>query len=174
LITAVTLGSFESSKDTNKQKLQTNKQLVMKPLFILLTVVSSFFATASNANDEVVSPAAIKSFNRSFAGARDVAWTLDNDLYKVTFQVAGQYAHAFYDGNGEMVVITRNISPLQLPMVLLAAVKQEYGQQWISELIEVTDNGGTHYYITLEDGNQKSILKSEGLSRWMKYQKVDK
>jgi hypothetical protein len=146
----------------------------MKPLFILLTVVSSFFATASSANDEVVSPAAIKSFNRAFAGARDVAWSLENDLYKVTFQVAGQHANAFYDGNGELVVITRNISPLQLPMVLLASVKQEYSKQWISDLIEVTDDGGTHYYITLEDGNQKNILKSEGVSRWMKYQKIDK
>jgi hypothetical protein len=146
----------------------------MKPLFILLTVVSSFFATTSHANDETVSPAAIKSFNRAFAGARDVAWSYDNNLYKVTFQVAGQHAHAFYHANGELIVITRNISPLQLPMVLLASVKQDYGQQWISELIEVTDDSGTYYYITLEDGSQKNILKSEGVYRWMKYLKIDK
>lgn len=146
----------------------------MKPLFILLTVVSSFFATTSKANNETVSPAAIKSFNRTFAGAQEVSWAYQNNLYKVSFQVSGQYASAFYDASGEMVVITRNISPLQLPVVLLASVKQQYGKQWISELIEVSDVSGTHYYITLEDADQKTILKSEGATNWLKYQKSEK
>lgn len=146
----------------------------MKPLVILLTVVSSFFATNSKANEEAVSPAAIKTFNRTFAGAREVAWSLDNNLYKVSFQVSGQYATAFYDSNGDLVVITRNISPLQLPVVLLASIKQDYSQQWISELIEVTDDAGTYYYITLEDGSQKNILKSDGATRWSRYQKFEK
>lgn len=146
----------------------------MKPLFILMTVVSSFFATTSKANNEIVTPAAVKSFNRSFAGAREVVWTQESDLYKVSFQVSGQYAHAFYDAQGQMVVITRNISPLQLPVVLLASVKMNYSQQWISDLIEVSDDSGTYYYLTLEDANQRVILKSEGSSRWIRHQKMDK
>ncbi|OLY94100.1 hypothetical protein SAMN05444008_11084 [Cnuella takakiae] len=146
----------------------------MKPLFILMTVVSSFFATASHANNEVVSPHAVRSFNRSFAGAREVQWSQEADLYKVSFQVSGQHANAFYDSNGHLVVITRNISPLQLPVVLLATVKNDYSKQWISDLIEVSDDSGTYYYITLEDGSQKVILKSEGSSRWVRHQRIEK
>lgn len=146
----------------------------MKPLFILMTVVSSFFASTSKANNEIVSPQALQSFNRSFAGAREVSWTQEAQLYKVSFQVSGQYATAFYDADGELVVVTRNISPLQLPVVLLAAVKKDYAQQWISGLMEVSDGGGTYYYMTLEDADQKIILKSDGATKWVRFQKTEK
>lgn len=146
----------------------------MKPLFILMTVVSSFFATTSKANNELVSPEAVRSFNRSFAGAREVSWTQEADLYKVSFQVAGQYANAFYDASGQLIVTTRNISPLQLPVVLLATIKKDYTAQWVSDLIEVSDDSGTYYYVTLEDGMQKNILKSEGSGRWVRLQKLEK
>lgn len=145
----------------------------MKPLFILLTVLSSYFAQAANTPAEVA-PAALKSFERTFAGAREVSWSVTDELYRVNFQVAGQYASAYYNNTGDLVVVTRNISPLQLPVMLLSSVKKDFAQQWISELIEVSDESGTNYYVTLEDANQKTTLKSDGYSRWIRYQKSEK
>lgn len=145
----------------------------MKPLFILLTVLSSFFAQAKNEPSEVA-PAAIRSFERTFSQAREVYWTISDNLYKVNFQVSGQYATAYYTGFGELVATTRNISPLQLPVVLLAAIKKDYTQQWISELVEVSDEQGTHYYVTLEDAGQKLTLKSNSTVSWSRFQKMDK
>lgn len=146
----------------------------MKPLFILLTVVSSFLTTTSNANNETASPAAIKSFYQTFAGASEVSWTYENNLYKVSFQLSGQYANAFYEESGELLVTTRSISPLQMPVVLLASIRQNYSQQWISELVEATGTSGTYYFITLEDGKQKIILKSNGANNWIKLQRYEK
>ena len=145
----------------------------MKPLFILLTVLSSYFAQAANGPEDV-SPVVLKSFNRTFSNAREVSWSVAENLYKVTFQVAGQYASAYYNGTGDLVIVTRNISPVQLPVVLLAAIKKDYSNQWVSDLIEVSDESGTYYYVTLEDGAQKQILKSDGTASWVRYQKFDK
>ena len=145
----------------------------MKPLFILLTVLSSYFAQAANGGKDVT-PAALKSFQQTFTGAHEVSWTVNENLYKVSFQVAGQYASAYYDEAGNLVVVTRNISPTQLPVVLLASIKQKFSKMWVSELFEVSKEDGTHYYITLEDGEQKLTLKSNGTTNWMRYQKMDK
>ena len=145
----------------------------MKPLFILLTALSSFFAQASGTPKEIT-PAALKSFEQTFAQAREVSWTSIDDMYKVTFQVAGQYASAYYSAGGNLMVVTRNISSLQLPVVLLASIKKDHSHQWISELVEVSDDNGTYYYVTLEDAGQKLILKSDGAARWNKYQKYEK
>ena len=145
----------------------------MRPLFILLTVFSSFFAQANNSPKEVT-PAALKSFEHTFSQAREVSWSTIDDMYKVSFQVAGQYASAYYSGNGNLLVVTRNISSLQLPVVLLAGIKKDYSHKWISDLVEVSDESGTYYYVTLEDADQKLILKSEGAARWNKYQKYEK
>lgn len=145
----------------------------MKPLFILLTVLSSYFGHATDVNNEI-NPRIRKSFARTFSNAQEVSWTVADNLYRVSFQVSGQYANAYYNSNSELVVVTRNISPLQLPVVLLATIKNEYRQQWISDLIEVNDDNGTHYFLTLEDGEQKIILKSEGPATWVKQQRLEK
>lgn len=145
----------------------------MKSLFIAITVLSSFFAQAGKGPGDVA-PEAIKSFQRTFNNASEVSWTTSENLFKVSFQVSGQYASAYYNSAGQMVVVTRNISPLQLPVVLLASIKKDYARQWISDLVEVTDDGGTHYFITLEDADQKLTLKSEGSTIWNKHQKQDK
>ncbi|WP_132052642.1 hypothetical protein [Pseudocnuella soli] len=145
----------------------------MKPLLILLTVLSSFFAGATG-TPEKVAPAAIRAFETTFSQAQSVSWAVADDLYKVSFQVAGRYAYAYYDEAGNMIAVTRHLSPTELPMVLLAKVKQTYSQYWVSELVEVSNEAGTHYYITLEDAATKMILKSNGATAWSRYQKSDK
>lgn len=145
----------------------------MKPLFILLTVLSSFLAQAAGV-PEKVAPAAIRAFEETFSKAESVTWAVADGLYKVSFHVSGRYAFAYYDEEGNMIAVTRNLSPTELPMVLLAKIKQKYGQYWVSELIEVSNESGTNYYITLEDAATKLILKSNGATNWTRYQKSEK
>lgn len=145
----------------------------MKPLFILLTVFSSFLAQAAGV-PEKVAPAAIRAFEATFSKAESVTWAVSDGLYKVSFHVAGRYAFAYYDEEGNMIAVTRNLTPTELPMVLLAKIKQKYSQYWVSELIEVSNESGTNYYITLEDAATKLILKSNGATNWTRYQKSDK
>ena len=85
----------------------------------------------------------------------------------------GQYVSAFYDGEGKMVALTRNITSFQLPISLQTEIKNCYDQYWISDLFEVADEQGTTYYVTLQNADSKLILKSSSTT-WTTYQKQRK
>ena len=144
----------------------------MKRLLVTLTIALSFISLSSFANDEV-SPRAIKSFNSSFKNATEVKWTITDDYFKADFALNGQYVSAFYDTDGKMIALTRNISSLQLPIALQADLKKDYGAYWISDVVEVANEVGTSYYITLETADTQLILKSEGDS-WSNFKKQRK
>jgi hypothetical protein len=144
----------------------------MKCLLVTLTIALSFISLSSFANDEV-SPRAIKSFNSSFKNATEVKWTITDDYFKADFALNGQYVSAFYDTDGKMIALTRNISSLQLPIALQAELKKGYDAYWISDVAEVANETGTSYYITLETADTQLILKSQGDS-WSNFKKQRK
>ena len=147
----------------------------MKRLLLTLTVALSLISLSSFANgeDHEVSPRAIKSFNSSFKNATEVYWTITNNYYKVNFAMSGQYVSAFYDADGKMIALTRNISSLHLPIALQADLKKNYDDYWISDVLETATEDGTSYYITLETADTQLILKSNGDS-WSTFKKERK
>jgi hypothetical protein len=144
----------------------------MKRLLVTLTIALSFISLSSFANDEV-SPSAVKSFNNSFKNATEVKWTVTDNYFKADFALNGQYVSAFYDTEGQMIALTRNISSLQLPIALQAELKLGYDAYWISDVFEVANETGTSYYITLETADTQLVLKSEGDS-WSNFKKQRK
>jgi len=160
--------------ETNKNK-KPNKKNFMKRLFVILTIALSTLSLTSFATDngDDVSPRAIKSFNSSFKTATEVNWTVNDNYYKANFALNGQYVSAFYDAEGNMIALTRNISSLQLPITLQADLKKNYDGYWISDVMEVANEEGTGYYITLETGDTQLILKSNNDS-WSTFKKQRK
>ena len=144
----------------------------MKRLLVTLTLALSLISFSSFANDEV-SPSAVKSFNSAFKNATDVKWTVTDNYFKADFALNGQYVSAFYDAEGKMIALTRNISSLQLPIALQADLKVKYDSYWISDVFEVAGETGTSYYITLETADTQLVLKSEGDS-WSNFKKQRK
>lgn len=145
----------------------------MKRFLGTLTIALSFISLSSFAADREVAPKAIESFNSSFKNATEVNWTITDSYYKANFALNGQYITAFYDDNGSMIALTRNISSLQLPIALQADLKKSYDSYWISDVMEVANEEGTAYYITLEDADTKLILKSSSDS-WSTFKKQRK
>lgn len=144
----------------------------MKKIIIMLAIaISSFTAFAGEEN---VSSTVLNSFNKEFSGAKDVQWTTTNDYYKAAFVYNGQNVNAFYQLNGELMALTRNISSLELPMSLQTSLKNGYSKYWISDLFELSNNEGTSYYITLENAQSKVVLKSNGTGKWSSYKKMTK
>jgi hypothetical protein len=142
----------------------------MKRLFLTLTIALSLFSLSSFANNTEVNPAALKSFNSSFKNATEVNWTVSNDFYKANFSLDGQYVAAYYDAEGKMVALTRNISSHQLPIALQASLKTNYENMWITDLFEMTNESGTSYYVTVENADTKVVLKSN-LQTWERFKK---
>ncbi|MGZ8543907.1 MAG: hypothetical protein ACXWV0_01360 [Flavisolibacter sp.] len=147
----------------------------MKRLVLTLTLALSLISFSSFAKDDVVvSPAALQSFKNAFKTATEVNWTAGENFFKADFSMNGQYVSAFYNAEGYMIALTRNISSLQLPITLQASLKNNFDQYWISELFEVANEEGTAYYITLENADTKMVMKSSAGTDWSTYKKVRK
>ncbi|MCU7551659.1 hypothetical protein OCK74_21240 [Chitinophagaceae bacterium LB-8] len=145
----------------------------MKSLFIILTVISSLFANNSFATDDI-NPAVIKSFHRTFKDATEANWSVSEDRYKVQFYLAAQQITAYYDKQGTLLFVVRNISSFQLPLLLQAEIKNKYVNYWISNLYEESGVNGTDYYVTLENSDTKVVLKSYSHAGWSVQQKESK
>lgn len=145
----------------------------MKPLFIFLTLLTVTFAPPAFAADGDVKPSVLKSFQSTFATAKEVAWTVTDNLYKAQFDLNGQIVCAYYNNNGDMLAITRNITSLQLPLSLQTTLKKEYGNFWITDLFELNNDEGTTYYATMETAESKVVLYSNS-GNWTIYSKSKK
>lgn len=144
----------------------------MKRIILTLAIAISSFAVF--ANEVKVNTTVLNAFNSEFADAKDVQWTSGQSYYKASFQYNDQYVTAFYGFDGQVLGVARNISSLDLPMNLQTSLKKEYSGRWITELFEVSNEEGTHYYITLEQADSKVTLKSSNGSKWSVYKKATK
>ena len=147
----------------------------MKFLVVTLISLFSLLSTRSNASDDVnVSSAVVAAFQSSFKNASEVSWKVSGDYYKADFVMNSQYISAFYDQAGALVAVTRNINSFQLPITLQTKLRDSYGTYWISDLFELSDDNGTTYYVTIENGDSKITLKSYGTSDWSTFKKQRK
>jgi hypothetical protein len=117
---------------------------------------------------------AVKSFHKDFSGASNVIWEQRETYTRATFSLHGQVLFAYYNNNGDLQAVVRNITSDQLPINLLSALKNNYGNCWISDLFEIVSDDQTSYYVTLEDSDKKVVLKSQGTEFWSEYKKEKK
>src|SRR5215217_6332016 len=144
----------------------------MKKFVIAFTLVASVFTKSSFANNgAAIAPEVLKSFQSTFAAAKDADWSVTQNMYKVQFALNEQHITAFYNQDGSMAALTRNISPLQLPVSLQASLKNNYKGYWIAELFELSNDDGVQYYVTLENADGKLVLKSTAAT-WNYFQKL--
>ena len=136
-------------------------------LAIIVSTLSAF------AGDEHVNQKVLNAFKTEFTTAKEVEWTAGSNYYKATFNYNGKYVFAFYNENGELMGLTRYLSPVDLPIALQKNLKKDYEGYWVSDLFESAKNDATSYYITVEDADTKIVLKSSGNS-WNVYNKIKK
>ena len=147
----------------------------MKNFFIASALfIASFSSPAAFANTGKENPVVMEAFSSAFAAAKNVEWTVTDNVYKATFTYNNQVVTAFYGADGTQLALTRNITSAQLPITLQAELKKNYDQYWISNLFEMTDAGGLNYYITIETADTKIVLKSESTYNWSTFQKTKK
>lgn len=146
----------------------------MKPILIVaVAFFASTFTKTFAADGPTVEPTVLKSFHHTFATATEVDWSTTQDLYKAVFLLNGQYVTAYFKQDGTMHAICRHIEVNILPLTLQTTLKNNYKDQWVTDVLEVTNDGGVHYYVTLENADTKLVLKSAS-SDWTTYQKQHK
>ena len=144
------------------------KKIVFVLGFVLAAAISQAYPS------EKVSPKVLASFNSEFTNAKEVEWETDNNYFRATFSMNEQRVFAYYDMEGKLLSIARYISSFQLPVNLFSDLKNEYSNYWISDLFELNNSEGLHYYITLETADTKLILRSSNGGDWSTYSKNKK
>jgi len=139
------------------------KKLILAWAVFLITGLTSAFANHNGDINEL----ALASFKHDFATAKDVVWQKQKDFIKATFTLNDQIMYAFYNRQGDLLGIMRHVLSSQLPLNLLIDLKKSYlSDYWISDVIEMSVDGQTNYYVSLESGDQTLILKSDGAGEW--------
>ena len=153
------------------------KQSILKAAFVLATVftlpaMNSFAAAKSpivdGGNKEIKA-----SFAHDFQNAELVSTETRDNYTKVVFKLNQQVMTAFYSTSGELLAVTRNIVSSQLPVSLLMSFKKHYGEFWITDLFEMSQDAQSSYYLTLENSDTRMTLHSNGDS-WEVYSNVKK
>jgi CRISPR/Cas system-associated exonuclease Cas4 (RecB family) len=141
---------------------------------MILTLAIAISSLAAFAGEENVSKKVLDAFKTEFKTVKDVEWTAGSDYYKASFMYNEKYVFAYYNMDGDLLGLTRYISPVDLPLNLQIGLKNKGNDYWISDLFEVAKNETTSYYITLENADTKTVLKSTGGSDWQVFKTVKK
>ncbi len=144
--------------------------LVSFTAFSFATVTSTITSDAPAS----ISKNVINSFNREFANASNIQWEINANFVKAQFNVNDMVLFAYFNKSGELIAVTRFISPNQLPLELLTSLKKSNSNYWVSDLFEIQTETGTSYYATIENADQIVVLKSEGINGWQTFQKEKK
>ena len=145
----------------------------MKKIFFILGFFMIVGVCAAYPSERV-SPKVLASFKTEFSTAENVEWETGTNYFRAAFSMNGQRVFAFYSVEGELVSIARNISSMQLPINLFSSLKNDYSKYWISDLFELSNSDGVHYYVTLETAGAKVMMKSTNGAVWNTYSKSKK
>ncbi len=76
--------------------------------------------------DATPNNAVAAKFNSQFASARDIEWEKASDVYEVEFEVKRVDCQAWYDADGNLLMLQQHIATSQLPDAVRSCVNQRY------------------------------------------------
>ncbi len=125
--------------------------------FVMLFAISAF-ATDPGPDPAKVSPKVKAAFENDFSKASQVNWEKASDFYFASFTLNNVQVDAAYNEEGQLIGTSRRISAELLPLNISLALAEKYeGYQLNGSAIELTYEGLTRYYVTVE--NKSQILK---------------
>jgi opacity protein-like surface antigen len=144
----------------------------MKKLLIALTIACSVLTMSAAATEVKVSAKVLQAFKNNFNSANSVTWQQVDDLFQADFKLDDQKYSAYFNADGEMVVVARFITLEQLPHLLKSSLLEEAQDGQVSYVFELSDNEGVHFYATIQKGEKKEMVRSMGAKKWAPYKKL--
>ena len=131
----------------------------MKKLFIAALLVAAIGSSAFALDVTKVSYKIKSSFETQFAGAENVSWIQRDTYTKVAFTLGEENVEAFFETDGDLIAFSRKVDLKKLPLNAIRKIKKDYSTYKVTESIEFDQDGEISYYVSLEDGAKKQILK---------------
>lgn len=141
---------------------------------IVISLITVFWAFSVFAAKHDIDPIVLKAFQKDFLGVKEVEWITTKNYYEAVFNFNGHQVAAFYQLDGKLLGLTRNISLPDLPIMLQASLRNNYNRFWVTDLLELSNDEGTTYYIALENADIKLVLKSVSTTSWDLFKKFRK
>ncbi len=137
----------------------------MKKLRTVFAAVAMLFALSAfaSAGPEKISVKVKTEFERNFSGALNVKWEKQDDYYFAYFDLNSKEVSAAYNENGELLGVSRILETNQLPLSISLAIANKYqGFSVGNTVTEITYEGQTSYYVTVENDKKNLKLKCTG------------
>jgi hypothetical protein len=141
-----------------------------KSLLILALAITGITGSAFAAGIPTVNNRVLNTFSQEFRNATEVKWEQRDHFIKASFVMNQMTLYAYFLPDGDLLAVTRFISPAQLPIRLATTLKKDYHDYWISDLFEINDGSDTYYYVTIENASSVTVLKSTAAGGWGTYQ----
>ena len=145
-----------------------------KILILMASFTLIFSATYANTKDQKVPVSVTTEFTQDFSHARDVKWEIIDIYYKASFKDHGKLLYAFYTSDGELMGIANNLLSDKLPGTLVSELRIKYTEYWITDLIHFNIKNDPGFIVTLENADQKIMLKADENKSWTFYSMVKK
>lgn len=147
----------------------------MKKLMIAAALfIATGFSTQLAAATEQHLPAIIQQeFFKNHPGIELQGWEENDAFFAINFLENEKYWREYYTTEGEKIGWSRNIGAFELPAVLFESIQTNYPDYWITELFVIHLNHESTYYLTLENADEKIVLKNEDNS-WSTYKSIMK
>ncbi len=143
---------------------------------IILTLMTAFVLTITvgyAAKKDGNVPQYVESaFNSNFNLAKNIQWQKMDNYYEVIFNQHGRTLFAFYSEDADFMGIANYILSDRLPQTLKSDLKTKYGNYWISDLFTYSINDKPGFVVTLENADQKIMLKSDNGKTWHLYRSL--
>lgn len=137
----------------------------MKKLFISLLMLISVIGFAGPSEPgEKVAPRLTAALEKEFAGAQYVVWQSfkEQELFQARFIYNHERLNAFFNEDGQLIAIGRNIQQAALPLSIARQLTSQYNKYAVQDIIEYSRHGETSYVISLESDKQRIILEAFG------------
>ena len=128
----------------------------------------------ANTKETMVPETVAAAFNNSFSQATEVRWEGWGNYYKATFRQNDHTMYVFFSDNAELMGIAKNVLSDRLPIVLQSGLKNKYPDFWITELAKYVVADKTGFLVTIENADEKVVLKAMDNQHWQVYSKETK
>ena len=141
----------------------------------IVTLVAAFVLIANilfaNTRKNLIPESVVSEFSSTFLCAEEVHWQDFGNYYKAEFRQNGDQVYVFYSDEAEFMGIAKNILSDKLPDLLRASVKNKYPSYWITDLAryDIADKAG--FLVTIENADEKIVLKTNDSQHWQVYSK---
>ncbi|WP_405384784.1 PepSY-like domain-containing protein [Maribacter sp. LLG6340-A2] len=135
----------------------------MKNKYILtgaLATLGILIGSAQDMDPNTV-PANLKNnFEQRYPAASDVEWEMEDDAYKVEFEMNAQEHEIWYAPDGNTTKTEQELTEADLPQAIRNTITDSYSGFKIDEVEKTTEKGSTTYEVELQKGwmNEKDVI----------------